>query len=146
MNEQLSLIEMFAKRHDAQKSRPYSLSLVLVSLALMTIGLVIVTSASMPIAERLHDNPYHFSIRHSIYLLIAISAGLFTLSLPMRFWQLSNPYLLLLGLALLIVVAFIGKTVNGSQRWIVIGPITVQAAEPAKLFFFLYLANCGNSL
>ena len=38
------------------------------------------------------------------------------------------------------MVLLIGRTVNGSQRWIVLGPITVQAAEPAKLFFFCYLA------
>ena len=140
MSEQLSLIEMFSKRHDNLSGRPYNLGLILTALALFTIGFVIVTSASMPVAERIHGNPYHFSIRHGIYILIAMSAGLITLNLPMRFWQWSNPYLLLLGFGLLVVVALIGKTVNGSQRWIVLGPITIQAAEPAKLFFFLYLA------
>ena len=44
------------------------------------------------------------------------------------------------GILLLVVVLLIGRSVNGSTRWIVLGPITVQAAEPAKLFFFCYLA------
>ena len=141
MSEQLSLMEMFAKRHDTQSTRPYNVSLVLIALALFSIGFIMVTSASMPVAERLHGNPYHFSIRHGIYIFLAIIAGIVTLNLPMRFWQLSNPYLLFVGFGLLVVVALIGKTVNGSQRWIMIGPITIQAAEPAKLFFFLYLAG-----
>ncbi|WP_432277170.1 cell division protein FtsW [Glaciecola petra] len=145
MNQQLSLIEMFSKKHDGntnnKAARPYHLGLILVSVALFTIGFVIVTSASMPIAERLHDNPYYFSIRHAIYISIAVVAAIITLSLPMAFWRFSNPYLLLLALALLVLVLLIGRNVNGSTRWLVIGPITVQAAEPAKLFFFLYLAG-----
>lgn len=146
MNQQLSLIEMFSRKHDGNETahkafRPYHLGLILVSLALFTIGFVIVTSASMPVAERLHDNPYHFAIRHGIYILIAIVAAMITLNLPMQFWRITNPYLLLLALALLVLVLLIGKNVNGSTRWLVIGPITVQAAEPAKLFFFLYLAG-----
>jgi len=43
-------------------------------------------------------------------------------------------------LVLLVVVLLIGPAVNGSTRWIFLGPITVQVAEPAKLFFFCYLA------
>lgn len=141
MSQQLSLLEIFANRHDKPTSRPYNLSLLLVALCLFSIGFVIVTSASMPIAERLHDNPYYFSIRHGIYIGIAIGAGLFALTLPMNFWRVTNPYLLFVGFGLLVLVLIIGKTVNGSQRWLVVGPITVQAAEPAKLFFFLYIAG-----
>lgn len=140
--QQLSLSEMFANRHDQQNSQsPYSVLLVLVCLALYTIGFIIVTSASMPIAERLYDDPYHFAIRHGIYVLLAITTALITLNIPMQFWRWVNPYLLFLAIALLIVVIVNGKTVYGSTRWIVVGPITVQPAEPAKLFFFLYLAG-----
>jgi len=141
MSEQLSLLELFAKRHDEQSPRHYSLLLVLVCLSLYSIGFVIITSASMPIAERLYGDPYHFAFRHGIYIVIALIAAMITLNLPMQFWRVTNPYLLLLGVALLITVLLIGKTVYGSKRWIELGPITIQAAEPAKLFFFLYLAG-----
>lgn len=141
ITQQLSLSELFAKKHDKLSHRPYNLTLLLVSIALFSIGFIIVTSASMPIAERLHDNPYHFALRHGIYICLAAIAAMITLNLPMQFWRVSNPYLLLLAVGLLVAVFFVGRTVNGSTRWIVLGPITVQAAEPAKLFFFLYLAG-----
>lgn len=141
MIQQLSLIEMFANRHDQQSQRHYSLLLVMVCLSLYSIGFVIITSASMPVAERLYGDPYHFAFRHGIYIVIALVAAMITLNLPMRFWRVTNPYLLFLGVALLITVLLIGKTVYGSKRWIEVGPITIQAAEPAKLFFFLYLAG-----
>lgn len=140
MNSQLSLLEMFAQRHDKQKST-YNTSMILVAIALMSIGFVIITSASMPVADRLHDNPYHFAVRHGIYILLALSAGMVTLNLPMQFWRTTNPYLMISALLMLAAVLVIGRTVNGSTRWIVVGPITIQAAEPAKLFFFMYLAG-----
>lgn len=137
----LSLTHLFSQKHDGHQKRPYNLLLVLVSLSLFSIGFIMVTSASMPIADRLFDNPYHFALRHGIYILLALGAAMFVLNIPMSFWRATNPYLLFLALGLLVTVLLIGRTVNGSTRWIVLGPITIQAAEPAKLFFFLYLAG-----
>ncbi|WP_088329979.1 cell division protein FtsW [Lacimicrobium sp. SS2-24] len=135
------LQRLFQLRHNAQGKRPYDIGFLLIALALMSIGLMVVTSASMPAADRLFDNPFHFAIRHGIYLLLAMVAALVTLQLPMRWWQSSNVYLLLLSLLLLVAVLVAGRTVNGATRWLAIGPLTIQAAEPAKLFFFCYLAG-----
>ncbi|ALT00515.1 cell division protein FtsW [Lacimicrobium alkaliphilum] len=132
---------LFQLRHSARGMRPYDLGLLLIALALMSIGLMVVTSASMPTAARLFDNPFHFAIRHGIYLVLAVIAALVTLQIPMRWWQASNVYLLLLSLLLLVAVLVAGRTVNGATRWLAIGPLTIQAAEPAKLFFFCYLAG-----
>lgn len=139
----VKLSEMFAARHDdiSVPQKPFDVSLILVALALMSIGIIIVTSASMPVAERLFDNPFYFAIRHGIYIVGAIIAAMIVLQLPMQFWRMTNPYLLLAAIVLLAAVLVIGRTVNGSTRWLAIGPITVQAAEPAKLFFFAYLAG-----
>lgn len=136
------LRELFSARHDHQPvARPYDVGLLMVALALLTCGLIIVTSASMPAAARLFDNSFHFAIRHLIYICLALIAALVILQVPMRIWQWGNAWLLLGAVLLLISVLFIGRTVNGSTRWLVFGPITVQAAEPAKLFFFCYLAG-----
>lgn len=136
------LPDLFAWRHDRNgPQRPYDVGLLMAALALMAIGLVMVTSASMPVAERLFDNPFHFAIRHAIYLIIASMAALVTLMIPMNWWQKTNGYLLFFAIGLLLLVLVAGRTVNGSTRWLVMGPITLQAAEPAKLFFFCYLAG-----
>lgn len=134
---------LFAARHDGLKTDqlPFDVGLILVSLLLLFLGLIIVTSASMPVATRLFDNPFHFAIRHGIYICIAIAAALVVLQVPLQWWRISNPWLLLVAVVLLIAVLLVGRTVNGSTRWLAIGPITIQAAEPAKLFFFCYLAG-----
>ncbi|AYA65332.1 cell division protein FtsW [Alteromonas sp. RKMC-009] len=136
------LSEIFSQRHGAAKSAsPYDAGLILVALALATLGLVIVTSASMPVADRLYGNPFYFSIRHGIYLLVAILSAGVVLQVPMSFWRVINPWLLLAAIVMLLAVLVMGRSINGSTRWIVIGPLTLQPAEPAKLFFFTYLAG-----
>lgn len=137
------LKEIFAQKHDvdAAKAQPYDLTILLIALALFSIGLIIVTSASMPIASRLFDNPFHFAIRHGIYICLAVIAAIIVMQIPMHWWRVSNPWLLLFAGALLIAVLLVGRNVNGSTRWLAFGPITIQAAEPAKLFFFCYLAG-----
>jgi len=108
---------------------------------LIGVGFVMVTSASMAVAERLFNNPFHFTLRHGIFLgLSFIVLGVST-NLPMAWWKKANPYLLGLGFILLIIVLVIGREVNGSTRWIGIGPFNIQVAEIAKLFFFSYLAG-----
>jgi cell division protein FtsW len=115
--------------------------LVLTVFLLVAFGFVMISSSSMPVAERLIGNQYHFIVRHAIYICLGLIAAIVTLQLPMDKWQKYNGLLLGLSIALLVIVLIIGKTVNGATRWIVIGPITIQAAEPAKLFFFAYLAS-----
>ena len=70
-----------------------------------------------------------------------VIAAAVTVQIPMDKWHKYNGYLLALSILLLIVVLPIGHTVNGATRWIRIGPINIQAAEPAKLFFFAYLSS-----
>ena len=143
VNTASPLKELFAQRHDDKKTTnlPFDVNLLLLALALLTIGLIVVTSASMPIASRLHDEPFHFAIRHVIYMGMALTAACVVMQIPMHWWRVSNPWLLLSAIFLLIAVLLVGRTVNGSTRWLAVGPITIQAAEPAKLFFFCYLAG-----
>ncbi|SFD23214.1 cell division protein FtsW [Pseudoalteromonas denitrificans] len=108
---------------------------------LIGVGFVMVTSASMPVGERLFNNPFHFTMRHGVFLFLSLFLLAFITSLPMAWWKKANPYLLLLGIALLVIVLIIGREVNGSTRWIGFGPFNIQVSEIAKLFFFSYLAG-----
>jgi cell division protein FtsW len=113
---------------------------LLLAVSMYMIGLVMVASSSMPVAERLFNDPFHFVERHLIYICLSFCVAFVTMSIPMRLWEKHSGHLLLLGIFLLVIVLIVGRTVNGSTRWIVVGPITIQAAEPAKLFFFCYLS------
>ncbi len=107
----------------------------------LCIGFVMVSSASMPVAERLYHNPLHYATRHLFYLGAGLSLAYVVLNIPIEWWHRTNMLLLALGILALIAVLAVGRNVNGSTRWIALGPINVQAAEPAKLFFFVYLSS-----
>ena len=121
-------------------TRAFDRSFIVLGLTMYMVGLVMVASSSIPVAERLFNNPFHFVIRHGIYIALSLGVAGVALQIPMSWWQKNSSYLLGCAIILLVTVLVIGRSVNGSTRWIVVGPITVQAAEPAKLFFFCYLS------
>ncbi|MEE2023140.1 MULTISPECIES: putative lipid II flippase FtsW [Alkalimonas] len=121
--------------------RDYDSFYLMLLLVLLAIGVVMVTSASVPVAERLFGNPMHFTYRHLIFLGIGTAMAVAVLNVPVHWWHQSNLLLLALAVAGLVAVLLFGRTVNGATRWLALGPIGIQAAEPAKLFFFVYLAS-----
>lgn len=117
--------------------------LLLVALTLMLVGLVMIASASIDVADLRNDNPFHYVFRHGIFVCIALCAGAITYSVPLNWWQKSGWLLLAVSLLLLLAVLLpgIGKEVNGSTRWIGLGSINLQPSELAKLFLVAYLAG-----
>jgi cell division protein FtsW len=116
---------------------------LLPALALLSIGIVMVGSASIAVAEGQGASTYHYLMRH----LVFIAAGLFLASvlrvIPMAFFErVSRPMLALSILLLLVVlVPGVGHTVNGSTRWIRLGFINFQVVEAVKLMVIIYLAG-----
>lgn len=116
------------------------------ALALILLGLVMVYSASIAVAEgsRFTGNQStYFLLRHAVFLTIGLGAGYLAFRLPMRAWQRLAPWLFLLGVALLVLVLVpgIGRSVNGAQRWIALGPVNLQPSELMKIFAALYAAD-----
>ena len=119
------------------------LPLLVASLALLSLGLVMVSSASMEVAAGQLGSPLYYMKRQLVYMVIGILALLGTLAIPLRLWEQFRFPLLFLGFALLILVLIpgIGREVNGSWRWIAVGPVNVQPSELAKLFAVVFLAG-----
>ncbi|UTW06808.1 putative lipid II flippase FtsW [Pseudomonas benzenivorans] len=111
-------------------------------LALLGLGLVMITSASSEVAASLSGNPLYHMVRHLIYVAIGIVAALVTLLVPMAQWQRFSGRLLLLAVVLLILVLLpgIGREVNGASRWIGFGLFNLQPSELAKLFTVMFIA------
>jgi cell division protein FtsW len=63
-------------------------------------------------------------------------AGVVAFQIPLRLWQQASPWLFLAGFALLLLVLMphVGRSVNGAQRWINLGPVNLQPSELMKLF------------
>ncbi len=107
---------------------------------LLALGLLMVASASAPLSE---TQPLQFLLRQVMALVIGLIAAACMLRVSLQRWLRASAWLLLLGLALLILVLVpgIGHEVNGSARWIRVGPISVQVAELVKLFALVYIAG-----
>ena len=119
----------------------YDRQLVVLALALMSVGLVIVASASIPEGIALGDDPFMFVKRHGMFLVMALGISWFVLQVPMARWQQYNGPMLLLAIVLLVMVLLVGRSVNGSVRWLPLGPFNLQPAEFGKLALFVYLAG-----
>lgn len=124
----------------------YDPFLLWIIIILSGVGLVMVYSSSIDVAALKQISKYqnyYYLLRHSIYLTISIFCGLIAFLIPINFWQKFAPTFFVFGILLLITVLVpgIGKTVNGSQRWIPIGIMNFQPSELVKLFTIIYAAD-----
>ena len=112
-------------------------------LALMLVGLIAIASASIEYSDWHFNNPWYHTIRHSVYLALAGCLALIAYRVPIDIWQRASPWLLLAAFTLLILVLIpgIGRSVNGSRRWLAFGPLTAQPSEIAKFSLVLYIAS-----
>ncbi|MES2367977.1 putative lipid II flippase FtsW [Thiobacillus thioparus] len=121
-------------------------SLLWLAMGLLAIGLVMVYSASIAIAEAArytHHNGEYYLLRQGIFIAMGVGVGMAAFRVPMRVWQQAAPYLFLAGLLLLVVVLIphIGREVNGSRRWIPLGFANLQPSELMKFLAVLYAAD-----
>jgi len=113
------------------------------AVALLMLGLVMVMSASVSVATENFSNPFHYFFKQMIFVIGGMLLAAVVLTIPTEYWQRAGWPLLLLSLVLLslVLIPGIGKTVNGSSRWLAFGPLRLQASEVAKLFLLVYLAD-----
>ena len=117
--------------------------LMLLGCALMCIGLVVVSSASMDMASLNYDSPFFFLKRHGVYLAAGIVCAVLVYQIPLAVWERSSGALLIFAYLLLALVLLpgIGKTVNGSTRWIHLGPVNIQVSEIVKVCAIMFVAG-----
>jgi cell division protein FtsW len=112
-------------------------------IALGALGTVMVCSASISLADQQSGQPLYYLVRHLGALGIGCLGGLVMIVVPSELWYRLDWALLIVALALLaaVLVPGFGHAVNGSARWITMGPLRLQASEPARLLLQLYLAS-----
>jgi len=116
---------------------------MLITIAILSIGLLLLASASMGISDQYFHNPFHFLYRQGIYLIGGLAVGFFILQFPLAFWQKTSGCMLLTSIFLLIVVLIpgVGREVNGSIRWLGFGALTLQVSEFAKFAVVIYCSS-----
>jgi cell division protein FtsW len=128
------------KRRGGLRIDTVTLALVL---AIVLLGLVMVTSASISIASEENGQSFFYLTRQLVLALIGTAAAALVLVVPTeRLERLSTPLLVGAFLLLaLVLVPGLGHTVNGSRRWLKVTGISFQVSELARVFVLIYLAS-----
>ena len=117
---------------------------LLLSVVILTgLGLVIMMSASIAVAEKKYGNIYFFFNRQLVFLFLGVITATLVYQIKTTFWQSLGPKLLPIVILLLVAVLipYIGKKVGGSYRWINFGVFSLQVSELAKLIMIMYLSG-----
>lgn len=121
----------------------YDFWLIIAVLFLTGLGLVMVTSSSITVADRELGKPLFYFWRQLVAVGIGFFCACVIIRIPLSIWQYISTYLLVLGVLLLLLVLIpgIGKEVNGSMRWVRLGSFSLQSSEPVRIILITYLAG-----
>lgn len=121
-------------------ARPLDLWLLGAVLALIAIGTIEIFSSSAVYATHKHGDAFYFLKRQLVWLGLGLGALWVGANTDYR-WLRRWAYPMLFGsLLLLVAVLFLGSTLNGARRWFLVGPLSFQPVELAKLALITYLA------
>jgi cell division protein FtsW len=124
----------------------YDAGLLWSALLLLVLGLVMVYSSSIALAETARftgGRTNYFLVRHLLFIIVSLVAGMLVFQVPLRAWQRAAPWLCLGGVVALalVLVPGVGREVNGARRWLSLGVLTLQPSEFVKLAAVLYAAD-----
>ena len=120
-----------------------SLLIIIPFICLMSLGLVMVASSSIYIADDLTGNPFHFASRQMFFVSMGLlSMSLFLLIPSDLLYKFDWIFMLIsIGLLIALFIPDVGTSVNGSIRWIRLGPINIQPSELCKFSLILYISG-----
>lgn len=115
----------------------------LVVMVLISIGLVMIYSASSIYAYSSMGNSLYFLNRHLVYLAIGLAMMLLAMAIDInRLKALSKPIIIAtIFLLLLVLIPHIGRETAGARRWFRVGLINFQPSELAKIAVIIYMAD-----
>ncbi|MEK6748459.1 MAG: putative lipid II flippase FtsW [Pseudomonadota bacterium] len=112
-------------------------------LALLTIGVIMVASASITTADKQTTQPFYYLWRQAMFILAGLGGAAIVRRIPLAWWENASRMLLVAAVVMLVVVFIpgLGRTLNGSTRWLALGPISIQVSEAVKLCTIVFLAG-----
>lgn len=122
-------------------AKPLDLYFLVLVLLLAAYGTIMVFSAGGPYAEARYGDAYYFVKKQAVWLSIGFCVMLISSRIKVSYYRKYTPALYAITVVLLLLVLIFGFVGNGAQRWISIGPITIQPSEIAKLSLILMLAD-----
>lgn len=131
-----------AKRRGAPQGQ-YDRGIVLSAVGLASLGLIMVASSSISIADSQQIGPFYYLIRHLVFLSLGVSLACVVARIELAVVEKHAVLLLLIAfiLLLLVFVPGIGMRINGARRWIHLGISGFQSVEMVKLILVIYLSS-----
>ena len=133
----------FARSNGRPRRFAFDPVLLLTVAGILLLGLVMMTSASVTIADKQVQDPLYFLGRQLTGVGFGIAAAVIAMVIPTTVWEkLAMPLLLVAFIFLLLVlIPGIGHEVNGSRRWLRAGVMNFQASELARVLLLIYLSS-----
>lgn len=133
----------FARSSARSRQFVFDPIVLLVTAGIVLLGLVMVTSASISVADRQMHEPLHYLQRQGVGLILGVIAAGVMMWVPSDLWERLATPLLLVAFVLLIAVLIpgLGHEVNGSRRWLRLGFMNFQASEMARVLLLTYLSS-----
>ena len=124
-------------------NRTNNLLILFSFISLMSLGFVMVSSSSIYVADEMTGDPFYFASRQLIFISVGLLAMTIFLLLPSDFLFKSDWVFMLISILLLVALFIpdVGTSVNGSIRWIRLGPINIQPSEVCKFSLILYISG-----
>ena len=110
---------------------------------LLVFGTIMVSSASITLADGSLGRPHFFLTRHVVAVAIGCAGAFAATRVPCEVWYRLSGLFLLGAFALLasVFIPGLGHTVNGSTRWLDLGPLSLQPSDPARVCLMIYLCS-----
>jgi len=124
-------------------ARFMDVQMFLAILMIAGIGLIMLTSTTIDIAYRLHADDFFYVKKQLVFMSLGLASIIVVARVRLGIWERLGPLLLCLVIVLLflVLVPGMGRTVNGSTRWLMVGPLGLQVSEFAKVAMIIYLSG-----
>jgi len=131
-----------AKRRQGPRGS-FDLWLLVALIGLISVGVVMVTSSSIAVADSQHMGPFYFLKRHLVFLGLGMFAAGVAMRTELKFLEKRAFPLLALAFLLLLAVfvPHLGMRINGARRWLNLLVTTFQPVEAVKLIIVVYIAS-----
>ncbi len=131
-----------ARRREGPQGR-YDPVLLLAIVALASLGIVMVASASIAVADGRHFGAFYYLKRHLLFLGLGTTLAIIAMRVELKVIEKLSMPLMLLGMAamLAVFVPGLGMRINGARRWVNLGFTGFQPVEAIKLVLIVYLAS-----
>ena len=131
------------KSQTKPKNGKMDITFLSIVLILLTIGLVMLFSASYAYSLEYYDSSYRFISRQAFFAVIGVAVMLFVSRIPYHYLRKFAWIVYGISIALLVVLLLLPPLVSGMdvKRWFVIGPINFQPSEIAKFSIILLFSS-----